>query len=128
MDITTGKNRQPETQRNVVELELQRLMRSQYFASAPRMSAFLKYIVSEALEGRGARIKAYTVGVEALGKDHTFDAQSDPSVRVLALRLRKTLDRIYETSEFRHATIELQVGSYEPHFYQAEQQNETGKA
>ena len=81
------------------------------------MSAFLRYIVSETLDGNGNRIKAYTVGVDALGKADDFDAQSDPSVRVLALRLRKSLEAAYADEPECHARIVMTVGSYVPEFY-----------
>jgi hypothetical protein len=107
----------PETDRSVIELELARLLAERRFAGAPQMSAFLKYIVVQTLEGNADRIKAYSVGVDALGKPDSFDAQNDPSVRVLALRLRKTLTAIYATDARAHAIVDLKVGTYVPEFY-----------
>ncbi|MFK8082913.1 MAG: hypothetical protein AB8B97_21745 [Granulosicoccus sp.] len=120
MDTSENASRIAETDRLVVEAELSRLLNEKKFAGAPQMSSFLKYIVVQTLEGNGDRIKAYTVGVDALGKPHTFDAQSDPSVRVLALRLRKTLAALYEEGGERHAQIVLKVGSYVPEFLKAD--------
>ena len=57
------------------------------------------------------------MGVDALGKPDTFDAQSDPSVRVLALRLRKTLSEVYENMHGCNVVIDLRVGTYVPSFY-----------
>jgi len=108
-----------ETDRSVIEAELARLLKERKFSGAPQMSSFLRYIVQQTLDGNGDRIKAYTVGVDALGKPYTFDAQSDPSVRVLALRLRKTLAAIYEANEYCHARIVLRVGTYVPEFLKA---------
>ncbi len=109
-----------EADRNIVLAELQRVMQNRRFSSAPQMSSFLKYIVEQTLDGHGDRIKAYSVGVDALGKPPSFDAQSDPSVRVLALRLRKTLAELYQSDEAPIANIVLNVGSYAPEFYQVE--------
>lgn len=81
------------------------------------MSAFLRYIVTQTLNGDADRIKAYSVGVDALGKPDTFDAQNDPSVRVLALRLRRTLDEIYAAGAPAHAIVALRVGTYVPEFF-----------
>lgn len=111
-----------ETNRENVEAELERLLKQKRFAGAAQMSAFLRYIVTETLNGNGDRIKAYTVGVDALGKPETFDAQNDPSVRVLALRLRKSLTASYEQDHGVHrARIVLTVGTYVPQFFKAEQ-------
>lgn len=108
-----------ETNHDIVLGEMRRLLRDDRFASAPQMSAFLRYVVTQTLEGNGGRIKAYTIGVDALGKPDSFDAQHDPSVRVLALRLRKALKLIYESDQPAEAIIELKLGSYAPEFYQA---------
>ena len=106
-----------ETDTSLIRAELERLLSDRRFSGARQMSAFLRYIVSETLDGNGNRIKAYTVGVDALGKADDFDAQSDPSVRVLALRLRKSLEAAYADEPECHARIVMTVGSYVPEFY-----------
>ncbi len=106
-----------ETDSSLIRAELERLLSDRRFSGARQMSAFLRYVVSETLDGNGNRIKAYTVGVDALGKADDFDAQSDPSVRVLALRLRKSLEAAYVGEPECHARIVMTVGSYVPEFY-----------
>jgi tetratricopeptide (TPR) repeat protein len=86
------------------------------FAAAPQMSAFLKYVVEQTLLGHANRIKAYTVAIDALGKPTTFDPQNDPSVRVLAKRLRSSLDAYYERTANPGVVIEMKAGSYVPKF------------
>lgn len=117
-DMTSESTLVPirETDRTAIEAELNRLLAEKRFSGAPQMSAFLRYIVTQTLEGNAERIKAYSVGVDALGKPDSFDAQNDPSVRVLALRLRKTLDAIYTEGAPAHAIVDLQVGTYVPEF------------
>ncbi|NND91934.1 MAG: hypothetical protein HKN42_13830 [Granulosicoccus sp.] len=117
MNNTTHYRSMVETDASRIRSELERLLADRLFASARQMSAFLRYIVTETLAGNGDRIKAYSVGVDALGKPDTFDAQGDPSVRVLALRLRKTLVAIYQDTPDCHAKILLKVGTYVPEFY-----------
>jgi hypothetical protein len=117
MTSSLAARRKHETNEELVLAELRRLLRQKQFAGAPQLSAFLRYIVTEALEGRAHAIKAYSVGVDALGKPDTFDAQNDPSVRVLALRLRKALAAIYSSDQIPCAVVELKVGSYVPEFY-----------
>ena len=117
--VTTEPEHDIETDKATIEAELNRLLGEKRFAGAPQLSRFLRYTVTETLEGRGDRIKAYTVGVDALGKPYTFDAQNDPSVRVLALRLRKTLVAMYDSDQMRHAVVSFKVGNYTPEFYRA---------
>lgn len=130
MESVTKQPREHESNAAVVEAELNRLLGERRFASAPQMSAFLKYIVRQTLIGKADRIKAYSVGVDALGKPDTFDAQTDPSVRVLALRLRKTLKAVYANPTDSLAVIVLNVGTYVPEFYKSASTigNEPGKS
>jgi len=86
------------------------------FSASPQMSAFLKYVVEQTLLGHTRRIKAFTVGLEALGKSASFDPQTDPSVRVLAKRLRSSLDTYYQQHPDTPIIIEMKPGSYVPKF------------
>lgn len=86
------------------------------FLASPQMSAFLRYVVEQTLIGNTRRIKAFTVGIEALGKPASFDPQTDPSVRVLAKRLRSSLDTYYLQNPDTKIFIEMKPGSYVPKF------------
>jgi hypothetical protein len=86
------------------------------FLASPQMSAFLRYVVEQTLIGNTRRIKAFTVGIEALGKPASFDPQTDPSVRVLAKRLRSSLDAYYVQNPDTKVFIEMKPGSYVPKF------------
>ena len=86
------------------------------FSRAPLMRAFLNYVVMETLAGRGEKIIAYSIAVDALGKPTSFDAQRDPSVRVLAKRLRDSLDEYYDEESDHPLHIIMQPGSYVPSF------------
>lgn len=120
MNSSTNNSSLAESDASVIRAELDRLLSDRRFSGARQMSAFLRYIVCETLKGNGPRIKAYTVGVDALGKPDDFDAQADPSVRVLALRLRKTLAAAYEDNSDCLARVVLRVGTYVPEFYKPE--------
>lgn len=95
---------------------LERLLTDPAFVRAPQMSAFLKYVVDQTLNGDAERIKAYTIGIDALGKPTDFDPQTDPSVRVLAKRLRDRLQEHYAHHVDARLRIELISGSYRPRF------------
>src|SRR4051812_31614802 len=57
-----------------VRAQLERIVASAEFTVPERARRMLRYVVEEALAGRGERIKAYTVAVEVLGRDEGFDA------------------------------------------------------
>jgi len=98
---------------------LSRVLKSDKFVSAPQMSAFLRYVVEQSVNGDKKRIKAYTVAVDALGKPDTFDPQNDPVVRVLAGRLRASLTAYYEAHPDSDVHIQMKPGSYVPKFIDA---------
>ena len=104
----------------VVINSLQEILSSKKFSASPQMSAFLSYVVEKTLKGDASRIKAYTIAIDGLGKPDSFDPQRDPSVRVLAKRLRDSLDAYYAENRNPNLTIMLKAGSYVPHFIQSD--------
>ncbi|PWS36077.1 hypothetical protein DFH01_12780 [Falsiroseomonas bella] len=78
-----------------VRAELDRILASAAFDASPRNRQFLRYVVEEALAGRGDRIKAYTVATAVFGRQADFDPQLDSIVRIEAGRLRRALERFY---------------------------------
>ena len=96
---------------------LGRILSSVGFRRAERSSALLRYLVEQTVDGRADRLKEYTLGVEALGRDETFDPRMDPIVRAEASRLRSRLERYYETEgEADDLVIRLPKGGYVPQF------------
>ena len=97
---------------------LERVLQAGAFARSPRLKAFLNYIVAQVLAGHADRIKGYTVAVEALGHDADHDPQTDPTVRVLACRLRQAL-ALYYSGPGAGDTIRIDVpkGGYVPEFH-----------
>ena len=108
-----------------VSAALNGILTTDKFSASPQMSAFLKYVVEQTLMGNTRRIKAFTVGIEALGKSSSFDPQTDPSVRVLAKRLRSSLDAYYEQNPDTQVFIEMKPGSYIPKFLLRSQMTST---
>ncbi|HJR69539.1 MAG TPA: hypothetical protein VKA43_05825 [Gammaproteobacteria bacterium] len=78
-----------------VRAALDRVLRSRAFEHADRASNFLRFVVTETLAGRGERLKGYTIAVQVFGRPADFDAQTDPLVRVEAVRLRQRLVEYY---------------------------------
>src|SRR6185312_5117204 len=81
-----------------ISVALSRVCASRPFAQAPKLTRFLRFVVATTMAGEGDRLKGYTIGVEALGRGASFDPQSDPIVRVEAIRLRAALGRYYASA------------------------------
>lgn len=100
-----------------IRRQLSRILASRAFRDSLRLTSFLTFVVETTLAGKGASLKAYTIAIEALGRDPSFDPQDDPIVRVGALRLRLALTRYY-SGEGRNdpIIIALPRGRYVPVF------------
>src|SRR2546429_9103570 len=97
--------------------QLKRILGSKAFRQSDRLKRFLSFIVTEAIGGRGERLKEFVVGVEVFGKDDSFDPRNDPIVRVQARRLRSQLTRYYrEEGQDDELAIEIPKGGYAPGF------------
>ena len=81
-----------------IRAQLQRIVASNDFTDSPRLVQFLDYVVTQALKGQQGRITQYEIAVEGLGYDQDFDPSSNPSVRIMARRLRRALRRYYANS------------------------------
>lgn len=102
-------------------MALARVLASDAFRGAPKLSAFLSFIVERELAGRGSELKGYTIAVEALGRGPEFDPQADPIVRVEAGRLRKALAHYYAVEGAGDPLrIAIPLGAYVPQFQPAE--------
>ena len=96
---------------------LARVLASQTFANAPAQQRFLRFVVEEALAGRGESLKELVIAMSALDRGADYDPHADAAVRVVARRLRQKLHEYYE-SEGRDDTVRiiLRAGSYRPTF------------
>lgn len=80
-----------------IRSQLQRILSSDAFSSAPILSRFLDYVVRHKIDPAQTPLKEYTIGVDVFQRGTGFDPRVDTIVRVHARRLRKRLDRYYET-------------------------------
>lgn len=100
-----------------VSLCLGRILATKPFQASDQMSAFMTFVVGKTLAGEADEIKSYTVAVDGLGKPTSFDPQADPTVRVLAGRVRRALKVYYlESGASDEVRIKLKPGSYVPEF------------
>ncbi|NKL32439.1 adenylate cyclase [Rhizobium leguminosarum bv. viciae] len=106
----------PAPQADDIREQLERVVSSPEFPGVGRAAAFLRYVVSETLEGRGNRIKAYSIAIEVFGRDAGF-TQDDPVVRIEAGRLRRSLERYYLVAgQHDPVRIDIPKGGYVPTF------------
>ena len=97
--------------------ELERVLASPDFVASDRLRRFLRFVVEEALAGRADRLHAYPIALEVLGRDTSFDPQTDPVVRMEAGRLRRRLERYYlRAGQSDPVRIDIPKGGYAPTF------------
>lgn len=99
-----------------VRAALARTLATNAFRHAPRLSAFLTFIVEKTLAGEAHEIKGYTIATQALGRGLDFDPQADPIVRVEAGRLRKALQACDPALSEEPLRIVVPRGGYVPRF------------
>ena len=100
-----------------VREQLRRLVAHPLFTNSKRYPVLLKYIVEQTLLGSAGALKERTIGVEAFGREPSYDVNLDPVVRTTAAEGRKRLIQYYYSPD--HAgelVIELPLGSYVPTF------------
>lgn len=93
--------------------ELHRILTSEPFANAARLSRLLRYLVDRTLAGEGDQLKEYVLGVEVFDRGEQYDPRLDSIVRVEARRLRAKLDEYYANAG-AHDPLVISVprGSY----------------
>lgn len=105
---------------------LQTLIANNALRLSDRNRRFLSFVVTQAIEGRSDRIKAYAIGVDVFGRDDNFDPTVDPIVRIEATRLRSALTAYYEGVGRRdRIRIAMPRGGYVPSFSWAPDQMAT---
>ena len=103
-----------------IQEELGIVLAGKAMARSPQLQAMLKYMVTETLAGRADKLKAYAIAVDVLGRDVSFDPNTDAIVRVQAGRLRSVLDSHYsDEGRDSRLRIELPKGTYVPVFVKA---------
>ncbi|WP_132518455.1 hypothetical protein [Rhizobium sp. BK376] len=98
-------------------LQMERILANPTLQASARRRLLLRYVVEETLDGRADFLKGYPIARAVFGRDETFDAQSDPVVRLEARRLRRDLDCYYAGEGSRDMIrISIPRGGYIPHF------------
>ena len=108
---------------------LERILQSEDFSAAPRLTSLLDFIVRETLAGRSHLLKGFNIANQVFGRDEQFDARTDPLVRVQANRMRKALERYYLlTGKDELLRITVPKGSYAAVFERKDDDAPSGAA
>jgi TolB-like protein/Tfp pilus assembly protein PilF len=100
-----------------VRKELARILASPQFATSEQRKRLLSLVVERTLAGGTDELKEYTLGVEALGRDPSFDQRLDSIVRVQATHVRRKLREYYHgPGKDDTVLIGLPPGTYVPSF------------
>jgi hypothetical protein len=100
-----------------VREQLKRLLAHPLFTHSKRYPVLLAYSVEQTLLGNASELKERTIGIEAFGRDPSYDVNLDPVVRTTAAEVRKRLIQYYYSP--KHAgelIVEMPLGSYVPAF------------
>jgi serine/threonine protein kinase/TolB-like protein/cytochrome c-type biogenesis protein CcmH/NrfG len=97
------------------------LLASPPISGAERLSALLRFVVEETLQGRQAQLKEMKIGLDVFGrKSDSYDPAFDPIVRVQMGRLRSKLRAYYHgPGSFDRVRIDVPLGNYVPVFLAA---------
>lgn len=107
----------PTISQDEIRFALKNVTESLEFHRSKRLSAFLNYIVDEHLEGRANQITGTTVAQDVWDKDSSFNSDTDTIVRVMAVKLRKSLAAYYiAAGTLDPVVITLPKGRYAPSF------------
>jgi tetratricopeptide (TPR) repeat protein len=115
--VGASADTEPRPAADEVLAALERILASEPFRPSAQLRVFLRYVVETTLRGEAERIRAFTIAVEAFGRDQDFNPQADPIVRVEAARLRRAIEQYYAGPGIDDA-VEIIVprGGYVPRF------------
>jgi Tol biopolymer transport system component len=107
-----------EEQKEAVQRHLKKVLASSEFARSERAAAFLRFIVTHALDQDSEPLKERTIGVAVFERPEDWDPKLDTTVRTEARRLRKKLAEYYASpaGEDQFVCIDVPLGAYVPKF------------
>ncbi len=107
----------PEIRHDEILEHLEQVLSHPLFCHSKRYAAVLRYIVELTLQGNKAQLKERTIGIEVFHRAPDYDTANDHVVRSAMSEVRRRLAQYYKDSESEsEVKIELQPGSYVPHF------------
>jgi hypothetical protein len=95
--------------------QVEKILASPGFVRNERLSAFLRFIVNQKLQGRDHELKETVIGVEVFGRKPDYEPRTDPVVRMEAAKLRSRIAEYYASTGVRDSIrIEIPKGGYVP--------------
>lgn len=100
-----------------IQAELERILLTRWLRESHQLSALLRYVVEETIEGRSDGLKEYSLGLQVFHRSPDYDPRNDAIVRVQASLLRKRLSAYYE-NEGKDSSLRIHLprGGYIPEF------------
>lgn len=80
---------------DAIGAEIERILESDTFRNSDALRRLLRFLADKMLSGEADQLKEYSVGIDALGKPHTYDPRRDSTVRIQVGRLRQKLSDYY---------------------------------
>jgi len=100
-----------------VDAQVARIINGSRLKNSPSLCRFLRFVVSESLQGRADSLKEIVLGEAVFDRGADFDPRIDPIVRVQAAKLRARLLEYYAGEGAKDPIfIELPKGAYVPVF------------
>lgn len=101
-----------------IRAQLDRMLASDVFSSAPTSARLLRFIVETSLKGDPSALKETLIGIEVFDRRSSFDPKTDSIVRSQVGNLRNRLARYYESAGASDPVrIEIPKGAYIPEFH-----------
>lgn len=117
LSATASSDRGSKPSDEDVREALDRMMSHPDFGASDRRRTFLRFVVEEALAGRGRALKGFTIAQSVFDRDDSFDPKVDPVVRLEARRVRQDLDSYYVGPGANDPVrISIPKGGYAPLF------------
>lgn len=118
---STEPDQAQDLSREEIERQLEKVLASETFQRAERLSRFLRFAVEQGLAGHESTLKEYSIGLHVFDKPESFDTRVDPIVRVEAGRLRaKILDYYQGPGKNDPVWLGLRKRGYRPLFRRQE--------
>ena len=115
----------PSTQ--AIHEALGRVLASEAFSRSDRARKLLDHLVRAEIDGKGDRLKGFSIAMDVFGKDGDFDPATDAVVRVQAGRLRELLEHYYAgTGRNDPVRIIVPRGTYVPTYTAGAGENAAG--
>jgi len=93
----------------LLQEEIERICDSPSFRRSQVQPRLLRYLVGEALAGRGGELNQFLIATDGMGLSNRFDPSTDATVRVWGVRLRRMLADYYRRSPGRQSTLRVRL-------------------